>query len=123
MIPGPHPDFGFAGAWLYPPGTTHPIIHLIACDDLPAPTAATPVDHIAFRCEGLAAHLERLRDRGNWFRAAPVPGTPFTQVHHFDPNGIKVEATFENEPVHTDLRAPLTPPPYVDPPRVPDRQP
>lgn len=86
LASGPRPDFGFAGAWLYPPETSYPIIHIIVCDDMPASTAAAPVDHIAFRCSGLEAHLQRLRDRGDWFRAAPVhpvdPDPPLRPQRH-----------------------------------------
>lgn len=92
LKPGWRPDFGFPGAWLYPADADYAIVHLI---EAAAGPAGGMFDHIAFRGEGLADYLKKLKTAGARFKAAPVPGTPFTQVHHLDPNGIKIEVTFE----------------------------
>ena len=92
LRPGWRPDFGFPGAWLYPEDGDYAIIHLIEGD---APEGSGRFNHIAFRGCDLQAYLEKLRAGEDWFQAAPVPGTPFTQVHHFDPNGVKIEVLFE----------------------------
>ncbi len=92
LAPGWRPDFGFRGAWLYPVDGDYPIVHLIEAPPVPA---GGMFDHIAFRGNGLARYLEMVKQAGGWFQALPVPGTPFTQVHHFDPNGVKIEVTFE----------------------------
>lgn len=96
LRPGDRPDFGFPGAWLYPEDGDHPIVHLVAVDE--AKELGGTVDHLAFRGDDLAAYVDRLRANGAEFRMTAVPGTPLSQVHHHDPNGVKIEVTFE-EPV------------------------
>ena len=92
LAPGWRPDFGFPGAWLYPEDSDYAIVHLIEGD---APEGSGRFNHIAFRGRGLGAYLEKVKATDGWFQALPVPGTPFTQVHHFDPNGVKIEVLFE----------------------------
>ena len=92
LAPGWRPDFGFPGAWLYPADGDYPIVHLI---EAPAVADGGMFNHIAFRGVGLARYLDMLKEAGGWFEASPVQGTPFTQVHHYDPNGVKIEVTFE----------------------------
>lgn len=98
LKPGWRPDFGFPGAWLYPAESDYPIVHLIGAI---AVTQGGMFDHIAFRGHGLQGYLKKVKAAGEWFHAMSVPGTPFTQVHHRDPNGVKIEVTFE-EPLPTD---------------------
>uniref|UniRef100_B0T6N7 Glyoxalase/bleomycin resistance protein/dioxygenase n=1 Tax=Caulobacter sp. (strain K31) TaxID=366602 RepID=B0T6N7_CAUSK len=92
LTPGWRPDFGFPGAWLYPADGDYAIVHLI--QTAPADQGGM-FDHVAFRGENLPAYLAKLDARGGWFQAQAVPGTPFTQVHHYDPNGVKIEVAFE----------------------------
>ena len=92
LTPGWRPNFGFPGAWLYPADGDYPILHLI---EAPQAAAGGMFDHIAFRGRGLQDYLVKVKATGGWFQALPVPGTPLTQVHHFDPNGIKIEVAFE----------------------------
>jgi len=92
LRPGWRPDFGFPGAWLYPQDGDYAIVHLI---EGAAPEGDGRFDHIAFRGASLQAYLEKVKATQAWFRAAPVPGTTFTQVHHFDPNGVKIEVLFD----------------------------
>ncbi len=92
LEPGWRPPFCSSGAWLYSPGVDYAILHLI---ETPAPRGRSALNHIAFRTEGLADYIAKVRDSGGWFRAVPVPDTSFTQVHHLDPNGVKIEAIFD----------------------------
>lgn len=111
---GWRPDFGFGGAWLYPEDSDDPILHLIECEPLDHEqrhgVGIGMFDHIAFRGHGLREYLDLVRASGEWFEAAPVAGTPFTQVHHFDPNGVRVEVAFE-EPLGSATIVASTPPP------------
>jgi len=99
MKPGWRPDFDVGGAWLYAPGGDYPILHVITVSSTNRPDAFRAVDHLAFRCEGLAAHLEKMHAAGEAYDARSVPETNLVQVHQDDPNGIRVELTFENEPL------------------------
>jgi catechol 2,3-dioxygenase-like lactoylglutathione lyase family enzyme len=79
-----------------PEGGDYPILHLI---EAPARPEGGMFDHVALRCTGLAAYLERVKADGAWYRAVPVPETRLVQIHHRDPNGVLIEATFEDEPL------------------------
>ena len=97
LRPGPRPDLSakgvpVAGAWLYAEGGDYPILHLI--DRAPAGDLNGAFHHFAFRSSGLLAFLEHLRASNIRFEAKPVADTADTQVHFFDPNGIKVEVIF-----------------------------
>lgn len=92
LKPGWRPDLGIGGAWLYAEDGDYPILHLIEAAQAPS---GGMVDHIAFRGVGLDQYLEKVKASGDWFLAVPVPETPLTQVHHLDPNGVKIEVTFE----------------------------
>ena len=92
LTPGWRPDFGFDGAWLYPEDGDYAILHLIEGD---APAGSGRFNHIAFRGRDLGGYLAKVKASGAWFQAVPVPGTPYTQIHHFDPNGVKIEVLFE----------------------------
>ena len=92
--PGWRPAFDVGGAWLYPENGDYPILHLI--EAAPRPEGGM-FDHVALRCTGLAAYLARVKADGAWYRAVPVPETRLVQIHHRDPNGVMIEATFEDE--------------------------
>lgn len=92
LKPGWRPDFGFGGAWLYPQDGDYAIVHLI---EKPAPPQSGMFNHLAFRGRDLPAYIAKARAAQAWFEAVPVPGTPFTQIHHFDPNGVRIEVLFE----------------------------
>lgn len=100
LRPGFRPDFGFPGAWLYPEDGDYPIVHLIGVEHAKLPGGN--FDHIAFRGVDMRAYIDKLRTNGAEYRAMAVTDTPLSQIHHFDPNGVKIEVTFE-EPVPTDL--------------------
>jgi hypothetical protein len=55
------------------------------------------VDHIAFRCTGLAGVLERLRAEGASFTQRMVSDQGLYQLFLFDPNGVKIELNFSND--------------------------
>jgi catechol 2,3-dioxygenase-like lactoylglutathione lyase family enzyme len=121
LEPGERPDFGFGGAWLYSEGTDDAIIHLIECVSLPEAQGG-PFDHVAFRYVNLREYVRTLEQRGDWYCAARVTGTQLTQVHHFDPNGVRIEAVFE-ELLDVDILESSVPPLYDYPPRKMDSRP
>ena len=92
LRPGFRPDLGVGGAWLYAPGGDYPILHIIDREPDGRPTGA--FDHFAFRSDDLLGFLERLRAKAVAFNAKPVPGTQYTQVHFFEPDGVKIELIF-----------------------------
>jgi catechol 2,3-dioxygenase-like lactoylglutathione lyase family enzyme len=96
MAPGWRPPFNVGGAWLYPSGGDYPIVHLIEAKRAPD---GGMFDHVAFRGEGLAGYLAKVKASGGWYRATPVPGTGLVQIHHRDPNGVLIEVNFEGEPL------------------------
>ena len=93
--PGWRPQLKVGGVWLYAEGGDYPILHVIeVTEDV---GRGGMFDHIAFRGTGLLAYLDKLRAAGQPFVARAVPETPLSQVHHYDPNGIKLEATFQEQ--------------------------
>lgn len=44
-------------------------------------------------------YLGKIKARRLKYMATPVAETNIVQIHHFDPNGIKVEVTFEDEAI------------------------
>ena len=88
---GERPAFDFPGAWLYCGAA--PVVHLVARGG-PAATTAGAVDHVAFRARGLAAVVERLRERGVAHSLRTVPGRGLRQVFLHDPDGVKIELSF-----------------------------
>ena len=98
LRPGPRPPFDVSGAWLYPGGGDRAILHLIEVSATePQRDATGAFDHFAIETSGLSEYLERLKADGTWHRASPVPATDLVQIHHLDPSGVMVEATFVGE--------------------------
>ena len=95
---GWRPDWDVGGAWLYAFDGDYPILHLL---ETPRIEGSSMFNHVAFRGEDLLAYLAKLRDARCWFEARPVDQTPYTQVHHFDPNDVRIEVIFE-EPLGAD---------------------
>jgi catechol 2,3-dioxygenase-like lactoylglutathione lyase family enzyme len=54
------------------------------------------IDHVAFRCTGLAGTLEYLRGLNVEFRERMVSDQGLYQLFLIDPNGVKVELNFAN---------------------------
>jgi catechol 2,3-dioxygenase-like lactoylglutathione lyase family enzyme len=96
LRPGWRPPFNVGGAWLYPAGGDYPILHLIEADQLPA---GGMFDHVAFRSVGLDDYLVKVKAAGEWYSAKEVPETSLVQIHHFDPNHVRIEITFDGEPL------------------------
>lgn len=94
LKPGARPAFGFPGAWLYPPGGQHAILHVIA--DRPRRELVKGViDHNAFTGQGLVETAGKLRARGIPYELLRLPGSGTWQLFFYDPNGAKVEIDFD----------------------------
>ena len=48
LVEGHRPDLGFPGAWLYPPGGPHAVLHIYWDRPMPA-TRTGVIDHMASR--------------------------------------------------------------------------
>ena len=91
LEPGERPPFRFGGAWLYCGAKA--AIHLR--EVTAPPQAGEPrIEHFAFRAEGLADFLERLRGRGIAYRISIVPDREIRQVNIHDPDGNHIEIAF-----------------------------
>ena len=91
---GHRPDLGFAGAWLYSPGSKHAILHIYW--DRPMPELRTGVlDHMAFTASDLRAVKLRLDARGVAYKLQQQVGAGTWQLFCHDPNGAKVELDFD----------------------------
>ena len=95
---GWRPPWDVGGAWLYAVDGDYPILHLL---ERPKVEGVSMFNHVAFRGEDLQAYIAKVRAAGCWFEARAVDHTPYTQVHHFDPNGVRIEVIFE-EPLGCD---------------------
>jgi catechol 2,3-dioxygenase-like lactoylglutathione lyase family enzyme len=90
---GPRPNFSFAGAWLYCGDV--PVVHLVEVEREPAPSADLRLEHFALRAQGLAALLERLRERGIGVRFGFIADFGICQVNVFDPDGTHLHLDFD----------------------------
>jgi pimeloyl-ACP methyl ester carboxylesterase/catechol 2,3-dioxygenase-like lactoylglutathione lyase family enzyme len=93
LAPGDRPAQPLNGSWLYL--GSRAVLHLL--EDAPAANTTGPLDHVAFACAGLAALLKRMDSAGVAYVARKIPGTTMVQVQFLDPNGVMIEANFENE--------------------------
>jgi catechol 2,3-dioxygenase-like lactoylglutathione lyase family enzyme len=91
---GERPPFRFDGAWLYCGDKA--AIHLVEVPQAPE-TGQPRIEHFAFRADGLAGFLKRLRDREIAYRISIVPGLELRQVNIFDPDGNHIEIAFPAE--------------------------
>lgn len=93
MEPGPRPDFGFPGAWLYADG--QPVVHLVGVD---RPRNADPdelrLEHFALSAEGLPAMLDRLKSAGETYRLNRIEDFGIIQVNLWDPDGNHIHVDF-----------------------------
>ena len=101
LEPGPRPDLGCPGAWMYAGG--RPILHISGgrSKDQLKPGV---IDHMAFSATGLADTLSRLDRLGIHYAHRRQAGAGTWQVFFFDPNGARVEMDFdpgEAEPAKT----------------------
>jgi catechol 2,3-dioxygenase-like lactoylglutathione lyase family enzyme len=103
---GPRPEFPFPGVWLYAGATA--VVHVIGSDpanaggldgylgrrDGTALHGSGVVDHVAFRCTGLAQMRERLAVLGIPARERTVPGLGLHQLFLEDPDGVVIELNY-----------------------------
>jgi len=90
---GDRPAFANStGAWLYLDG--HPLVHLI--NEPKAKRAEKPqIEHFAFRAEGLADFLAKLRTNKVAYDCRVIPGRNIRQVHIHDSDGNHIEVAFQ----------------------------
>ena len=107
---GFRPDLGFLGHWLYVGDVA--VIHIAEWASytshsnrlgipVTSPAQGTGVlDHIAFNAPGAnhALLLERLRTHSLTFHPHDSPGIGLRQIFLEDPNGLKLELNFWNQP-------------------------
>ncbi|HET7921633.1 MAG TPA: VOC family protein [Gammaproteobacteria bacterium] len=96
LVPGPRPPFRSSGRWLY--AADQPLLHLTGFEPDETPQAGTPgtgwFNHVAFRCEDLAAAEARLKAHGVAYQRDEVPLLGQVQLFLTDPAGIGVELNF-----------------------------
>lgn len=93
MEPGPRPDFGFPGAWLYANGRA--LVHLVEVEAEPAePGDDLRLEHGAFAASGLERFLERLDARGERYRLVRIEDFGIVQVNVWDPDGNHLHVDF-----------------------------
>lgn len=92
LTPGPRPDLGFPGAWLYVDGNA--VLHIIGGRPLPAQRAGV-IDHMAFSAQGLAAVKRQLDDAKIPYELRRQRESSTWQLFCHDPNGAKVELDFD----------------------------
>ena len=97
LEPGPRPDLGFPGAWLYAQGK--PVLHVVGGrhrDEL----RPGVIDHVAFTAKDLPDTIATLTAYNIEHICRQQVGTGFWQVFFHDPNGARVELDFPADEVH-----------------------
>ena len=102
---GPSPDFKFPVRWLY--AGERDVVHVTqggaaapenrrryVGQQSEALQGSGVVDHVAFRCAGLAETIGHLESLGVAFNERRVDDQGLYQLFLFDPNGLKVELNF-----------------------------
>jgi catechol 2,3-dioxygenase-like lactoylglutathione lyase family enzyme len=110
MHVGPSPDFKFPVFWLYLGDT--PVVHVAEGganvsenrkrylgQQSDAVSGSGVIDHLAFRCNGLAEMMEHLTRLKIDFRQRMVNDQGLFQLFFLDPNGVKIELSFSNAEV------------------------
>ena len=95
LHPGPRPDFGMAGAWLYAGGQA--VIHLVEDMAIDGPGGERlALEHFALRASGYAAFLKLLESMDIPYRLSRVPPGPVSvvQVNIHDPDGNHIHVDF-----------------------------
>ena len=107
LTEGWRPGFRFPGHWLYL--GDRPVVHIVSITDNEnelrgytgksgSEAGSGSIDHIAFRCDGLADMQERLLGLGLPFRERVVPDLEQHQLFVQDPNGVTIELVFDHAP-------------------------
>jgi catechol 2,3-dioxygenase-like lactoylglutathione lyase family enzyme len=97
LTPGPRPNFSSDGTWLY--SGDHPYVHLTVDEEAIAPGKNEHLNHIAFRCKGLDAYLNRLDGANISYSDAFLPDMDMTQLFFYDPAGVQIELNFLHEKI------------------------
>jgi catechol 2,3-dioxygenase-like lactoylglutathione lyase family enzyme len=92
LEPGPRPDLGFPGAWLYASGQA--VLHIIAGRPLPEPRSGV-LDHMAFSAKDLAAVKKRFDASATEYTLRRQAGAGTWQLFCYDPSGARVELDFD----------------------------
>ncbi len=92
LEPGPRPELGFPGAWLYASGQA--VLHIVAGRPMPEPRGGV-IDHMAFTATDLAAVKARCDARGIAYTLRRQAGAGTWQLFCHDPNGARVELDFD----------------------------
>lgn len=92
LQPGPRPDLGFPGAWLYAGG--RPVLHVIFDRPLPAQRAGI-IDHMAFTARDLKAMKARFDAKSVPYDLRRQTGAGTWQLFSHDPDGARVELDFD----------------------------
>lgn len=92
LAPGPRPDLGFPGVWLYASGQA--VLHVIAGRPLPE-TRSGVLDHMAFSAKDLAAVKKRFDTAGVQYTLGRQVGAGTWQLFCHDPSGARVELDFD----------------------------
>ena len=92
LTPGPRPDLGFPGAWLYADDTA--VLHIIAGRGVPQEPAGV-IDHMAFSASGLADVKAKLDAKKINYELRRQRGAGTWQLFCHDPSGAKVELDFD----------------------------
>lgn len=98
MYPGPRPDFGFGGAWLYIGDQA--IVHLVEVDSLENSNAGpVTLEHFALRASGYDDFLALLEREGVPYRLGRLddPVARVVQVNISDPDGNHIHVDFSLE--------------------------
>jgi len=97
---GDRPAFTSTGYWLYL--GADPVIHLVqkTSDEQASGADTGPIDHIAFRGVDLEGTRRTLTREGIAFREAVVPRDNSIQVFVHDPDGVRIELNFHQDPLH-----------------------
>lgn len=92
LTPGPRPELGFPGAWLYAGNSA--VLHIIA--GRPMPEQRTGVlDHMAFSATDLRAVRAKLDAQQVPYDLRRQRGAGTWQLFCHDPSGAKVELDFD----------------------------
>jgi catechol 2,3-dioxygenase-like lactoylglutathione lyase family enzyme len=110
MRVGPSPDFKFPVFWLYI--GDQDVIHVTeggantsanrkayVGQQSEATRGSGVIDHLAFRCTGLAETMEHLTKLGIAFKQRMVNDQGLYQLFLMDPNDVKIELCFSNAEV------------------------
>jgi catechol 2,3-dioxygenase-like lactoylglutathione lyase family enzyme len=92
LRPGPRPELGVPGRWYYLGGEA--VLHVLAAKGSTA-AASQPIDHFAFKATDRPAVEQRLRAAGQAFDVHPLRGTRVLQLFLTDPDGARVELSFD----------------------------